>query len=194
MASSSQQIPSLVQSWSPTPDVVLSVTTTPSKLVKVCDNIHVCVCFPLTRLYPPKIARQFQLEKNTARTESQALRRKLANITNQTDEDAEAPPTKRTRANGDLDDSTNEETQVVNAGHKFVMVYSLWLRLGEDMFKIDFNPDINDAERFENIENKDQGQLHEIRKVLGWQLANDVSSETWIAKAVSRNICCISQF
>jgi len=135
--------------------------------------------------HPPKIARQFQLEKTTARMEAQALWRKLANITNQTNEEAEAPPSKRTRTNNDLEDSTNEETQVINAGHKFVMVYSPWLRLGEELFKIDYNPDLGDAERFENIENKDQGQLHEVRKVLTHQLANEMSSETWIAKAVS---------
>ena len=68
------------------------------------------------------------------------------------------------------------------------MVYSPWLRLGEEMFKIDYNPDLDDAEHFENIENKDQGQVHEIRKVLGCQLANEMSSETWIAKAVSIHI------
>jgi len=83
---------------------------------------------------------------------------------------------------------------VINAGHKFVLVYSVWLRLGEEIFKIDYNPDFDEAERFENIENKDQSQLREIRKVLGCQLANEVPSETWIAKAVSYSIYLHSLF
>jgi len=87
-----------------------------------------------------------------------------------------------------LEDSTSEETRVINAGHKFVIIYALWLRSGEEVFKIDYNPDLDKAERFENIENKDQGQLREVRMVLGCQLANEMASETWIAKAVSYNI------
>jgi hypothetical protein len=65
------------------------------------------------------------------------------------------------------------------------MLYSPWLRLGEETFKTEYDPEAIEAERFENSDNKVQGQLREIRKILGTRLANEMSSETWIAKAVS---------
>jgi len=77
---------------------------------------------------------------------------------------------------------------VINAGHRFVIFNSPWLRLGEEIFKVDYNPDLNEAERFENTENKTQGQLHEVRKALGSRLAGDMSSEKWIAKLVSYDV------
>lgn len=84
---------------------------------------------------------------------------------------------------------TNEETEVSNGGHKFVMLYSPWLRLGEGTFKVKYNPELDeaDSERFENSDNKVQGQLREIKELLGDQLFDELSSEAWIAKAVSHN-------
>lgn len=84
------------------------------------------------------------------------------------------------------DDGTGEESEVINAGRRFVMLYSPWLRLGEGTFKVDYDPESDEAERFENSGNKVQGQLREIKKVLGAQLSVEMSSEAWIAKAVSQ--------
>lgn len=129
-----------------------------------------------------QIARQFELEKNTARAEAQELRRKLEDITNQEDEgDPEIPPSKRSRTNEEPD----VETQVISAGHQFVMLYSPWLHLGQETFKVEYDPEATESERFENGENKVQGELREIRKLLGARLASDMPSETWIGKAVS---------
>jgi hypothetical protein len=124
-----------------------------------------------------------------AQTEAQELRRKLADITNQEDEEAldpEVPPTKRTRTNSELEDpeTKNEEIQAINAGHQFVMLYSPWLRSPEETFRAEYIQDFNEAERFENNENKVQAQLREIMKILGSQLSSEISSETWISKAV----------
>lgn len=138
---------------------------------------------------PWQIARLFELEKNKAQAEAQDLRRKLADITNQEDEGttAEAHPSKRSRKNDDLEDSeaTSEETQVINAGHKFVMLYAPWLRIGDGTFKVEYDAELIDAERFESNDNRVQAQIREIRKVLGAQLAGVMSSEAWIAKAVN---------
>lgn len=66
------------------------------------------------------------------------------------------------------------------------MLHCPWLRLGEGTFKKKYNSEFDDAERFENAENKVQGQLQEIKELLGAQLFDELSSEAWIAKAVSR--------
>lgn len=65
------------------------------------------------------------------------------------------------------------------------MLYSPWLRLGEETFKAEYDPEVDEAERFENGDSKVQRQVHEIVKVLGTRLASEMSSERWIAKAVS---------
>jgi hypothetical protein len=87
-------------------------------------------------------------------------------------------------------DDHDPEAQVIDAGHQFVILYSPWLRLGEGAFSVEYDPEANEVERFENSDSKAQGQLREIRKVLGTQLANDMSSERWIVKAVSDALPC----
>lgn len=102
----------------------------------------------------------------------------------------EAPTRKRSRMNNtdsDNNDGTNEETEVINGGHQFVILYSPWLRLGEGTFKVEYNPELDESERFENGDNKVQGQLQEIKKLLGAQLFDELSSEAWIAKVVSQH-------
>lgn len=142
-----------------------------------------------------QIARQFELDKNTAQAETQDLRRKLADVTNQEEEgNNTGPPSKRSRTNDNLEDSeaTNEETQIINAGHQFVILYVPWLRSGDGTFKATYDPESIEAERFENHDNKVQGQIREIRKVLGAHLTGEMSFEAWIAKAVSFH--CLSKF
>jgi hypothetical protein len=102
----------------------------------------------------------------------------------------QAPHTKRARAsNKDSDDSSeglNEETQVINAGHHFVMLCSPWLRR-QDIFKVEYNPDFDEEERFENGDNMNQGQLQEIMKVLPvGARSSEQMSEPWIARVVSQ--------
>lgn len=118
--------------------------------------------------------------------EARELRRKLADISNNNNQadDPEAPLSKRSRT----DDSgePDPETQVISTGHQFVILYSPWLRLGEETFKVEYVEESIETERFENSDSKVQGQLREIRKVLGTQLAGEMVSEAWIAKAVSQ--------
>jgi hypothetical protein len=45
---------------------------------------------------------------------------------------------------------------------------------------------LDEAERFEGADNKIQGEVREIKIVLGAQLSGEMSSELWIAKAVSQ--------
>lgn len=136
-----------------------------------------------------KVARNFELEKNAAQAEARDLHRKLADLTNQEEEPSStAPPSKRSRFNGaDSDDDSTNEDLVIKAGHQFVILYSPWLRLGEGIFKIEYVPELDEEQRFENGDNKVQGQLQEIRKLLRAGLSAELS-ETWLIKAVSRHI------
>jgi len=192
MPSSSQQV-NQHESRTPSPEIVLSTRTSPSKLVKVSfqpflDMIDTSTFHHVT--VTPQVARLFELDKNTAKAEVRELRRKLADITNQEEDNdnAEAPPSKRSRTSDvDRDELHNaEETHVIDAGHRFVMLYSPWLRNGEGTFKVECDVESEEAERFENAENKIQGQVREIKMVLGAHLSGEMSSEAWIAKAVSQ--------
>jgi len=95
------------------------------------------------------------------------LRRRLGDITN---DDAETPPTskhRRTRSPspGSEDEggsSRANDTFVYQSGHKFFLIYGPWVHLGDDLFETKFNKAYNNAERFENDENKAQGQLQEV--------------------------------
>jgi len=136
-----------------------------------------------------KVARDFELDKNAAQAEARNLRRKLADLTNQEEgpSNTDASPSKRSRLNEDSDDNTTNEDLVIKAGHQFVILYAPWLQLGEGTFKIEYVPDSDEGQRFENGDNKVQGQLQEIRKVLGARLSAEMS-ETWLIKAVSQHI------
>jgi len=74
------------------------------------------------------------------------------------------------------------------------MMYGLWLHLGENTFKVPYNHDTSNSERFENIENKVQEELHEIMQILGPRLSQEIS-EPWLIKAVCKfhtNVSCNS--
>lgn len=99
--------------------------------------------------------------------------------------DTEARPSKRRRTNGE-DERTDDFNHVIDAGRKFVILCSPWLRLGEGTFTIKYDPEMNHGDRFENSHNKAQGQVQEVMEVLGARLSEEMSSESWIAKAVSQ--------
>ncbi|KAH9970790.1 hypothetical protein BGW80DRAFT_540110 [Lactifluus volemus] len=175
MRSLSRRFHSPSPTRSPSPEISLSVTTTPSKLIKV--------------------ARFFEFEKNEALAEVQALRRKLALITNLEEDgsNTDAPPSKRRRSNSKDHDGGNDgakEDKVIQAGHQFAILHSLWLQHddnAEKLFSVEFDPTSDESERFESTDNMIQGQLREIREVLGME-ASEVF-EPWVAKAVSPLVC-----
>ena len=84
MPSSSQQV-NLHRSWTPSPEVILSTRTSPSKLVKVSFQLSLMIdastFYHVTTI--PQVAHQFKLETNTTEAEAQELQWKLADITNQ---------------------------------------------------------------------------------------------------------------
>ena len=135
-----------------------------------------------------QVSWQFELDKNTAEAEVWELRQKLADITNQEEDDnsEEAPPSKWSQTNDVDQDENDEETLVTSTGDCFVMLYSLWLWHGEAMFKVEYNPELDEAGCFESADNKIQEEVQEIKIVLRAQLSGKMSSEPWIAKVMSQ--------
>ncbi|KAF8994668.1 hypothetical protein BDQ17DRAFT_1251509, partial [Cyathus striatus] len=129
-------------------------------------------------------AHHFEVEKNLAQEEIRDLHRKLEDAANYDDDsDIEAPVRKRIHTAPSDSDEQDIRTQVVNAGRKYVILCGLWLRLGAGTFQVVYNPETTDYERFENAQNKIQGQIREIREILGPGLAADMSSDMCIANA-----------
>lgn len=151
-----------------------------------------------------EIARHNQAGKNALSQENEALRRKLADISNDNeDEDNEdhglgtAHLSKRRRirnptptgSDDEIQDDTSsgqaEDEFVNNIGHKFCIIYALWVRKGADIFKIKFDNTYDATERFENDDNKVQGQLREIVGLLQEQLSQEtILSQKWVRREV----------
>lgn len=136
-----------------------------------------------------QVARQFEVDKHVAEAEVRALRRKLADATNEEDDDDDIglPLSKRSRVSNAGQDEVDEESVAINAGRRFVILFAPWLRRGEETFKIKYNTEllVDEDERFENVDNKIQGEIREIKIVLGDSLAREMATQPWIAKAVS---------
>ena len=125
-----------------------------------------------------------ELDKDAAQAEIRELRRKLADISNQSDSDNETPRVKKVRANSDnVSMDMAREDQVTKMGYLFVMMYGPWLQLGAATFKTKYNGNFCNSERFNTTDTKVQGQLHEIMEIMDPHLSQEIS-EPWLAKAV----------
>jgi hypothetical protein len=144
-----------------------------------------------------QIARRYELKKNHAEAELKALRRKFGDVTN--GEDITSHKSKRPRIHSrslspDIGSENTEHTEPANritddtfvyqAGHKFFLIYGPWLHFGEAAFESEFNEAYNAAERFENENNKVQGQLQEIWSLLHGKFERDVLQRKWVCKMV----------
>jgi len=149
-----------------------------------------------------EIARQHQARKNTLSQENEALRRKLADISNDNDNDVDhsegsAHRSKRQRTRnptptdsdnetlGDTGAGQAEDEFVNNVGHKFCIIYALWVRKGADIFKLKLDDTYDPSQRFENDDNKVQGQLQEIVGLLRERLDQDaILHQKWVRREV----------
>lgn len=153
-----------------------------------------------------EIAQQNQAHKNMLNQENQALHHKLADISNSNDNnnDNDASPRegstyklKHQRTHNPL--STNSDNKsldntsagqaedefVNNTGHKFCILYALWVHMGIDIFKVKLDDTYNLTQRFKNDGNKVQGQLQEIVSLLQEQLnQNDILHQKWVHREV----------
>ena len=150
-----------------------------------------------------EIARHNQAAKNSLSQENEALRRKLADISNDNnDKNNEDPgtgtthrskrrktrnptPTSDDEAQDDTGAGQLEDEFVSNMGHKFCVIYAPWVYKGADIFKIKFDDTYDATERFEDDNNRFQGQLHEIVGLLREQLSQEtILSQKWVRREV----------
>jgi hypothetical protein len=180
----------------------LSLSASKEALIKVSET----TIFAINTHRLSEIARQHQAGKNALSKENEDLRRKLADISNNKDDETDenngvdtAHRSKRQRTRNptpigsESDDENQDDTStgqaedefVNNIGHKFCIIYAPWVHKGADIFKIKFD-DIYDAtERFEDDDNKVQGQLQEIVGLLKEQLSQDIIlSQKWVRREV----------
>ena len=143
-----------------------------------------------------EIARRYEADKNEALAKLNRLSRKFADITNDEDDSSShRPKRRRTRhesppANSDeeIESSTriaSDERFVYQAGHKFFLLCAPWIRSGDDLFDTDIDEDYNAVERFENDENKMQGQLKEIFDLLQEKFQQQALRQRWLRRQVS---------
>lgn len=170
-------------------EVALSSTTSPRTLIRVSaswNHVIVTITSCITQ-----VAREFQLEKNRAEEEVRNLRRKFEDIHNENvDDDAGSDSgDSRKHRRGGCDEKNNDgeddEHRVFQAGHLFVMICGPWLRRGDKIFKISLDADYEEKTRFENADNKLQGQLHDIWSVLPERYHYDLFEAKWVARMVS---------
>ena len=152
-----------------------------------------------------EIARRFQARNNTLNQENQALCLKLpdglsSDNDNGSNGDGAARRLKRRRTRyltpGGSDDGIFEnesahaearvEDEFVNsAGHKFCIIYGLWVYRGADLFVTRLDETYDANERFENDGNKAQGQLQEILGLLKGRLDQDtILNHKWVRREV----------
>jgi hypothetical protein len=168
---------------------VLSTDTSPADLLKV--TAHLLTAQRLTNdVIALEIARQYEVNKNTAQAELKRLNRKFADITNDKDDDSNhRPKRRRTRhdsppAGSDEEgiDTSNraDEHFVYQTGHKFFLLCAPWIRSGDDLFDTNVDEHYDATERFENDKNKSQGQLKDILDLLQVKFQQQALYQRWL--------------
>ncbi|KAF8149986.1 hypothetical protein B0H34DRAFT_757228 [Crassisporium funariophilum] len=153
----------------------LSVNTTPADLLKM--------------------ARLYEVEKNAATAEVKRLSCKLADITNDdnnnNNDSNNRSKRRRTRNESPNSDSDEEDTPSTNrsdehfvyqAGHKFFLVHAPWIHSADDIFDAEVDDHYDPAERFENDENKLQGQLKEVFDLLHMRFQQQALRQRWLRR------------
>ena len=126
------------------------------------------------------------------------LSRKLADITNDDNDDGGSGHGKKRRKarhgspSADPDDSDDDketinradEQLVFQAGHKFFLLYGPWIHSGDGLFETNIDGSYNPSERFENDQNKSQGQLKEILNLLQAKF-QPYMHQRWLRRQVS---------
>ena len=128
------------------------------------------------------------------------LTRKLADITNDNDENNSSCRPKRQRvrhksplASAETDDEdmhtnpTNraDEQFACQAGHKFFLLCAPWIRSGDNLFDLDIDEDYDAVDRFTDDKNKAQGQLKEIIQLLQGKFLVQSLRQKWFRRQVS---------
>jgi hypothetical protein len=175
---------------------VLSIESSRADLLKVSMEFKV-LCINWSYDNVSEIARQFEVDKNTAQAELKRLGRKLGDITNDDENHGSGNQSKRLKTHNKSPSSGSDESEdmetinradehfVFQAGHKFFLLYGPWIHSGGGLFETSIDKHYLMAERFENDDNRSQGQLKEILDLLKVKFGPQALCQRWLQRQVS---------
>ncbi|KAJ7572772.1 hypothetical protein C8J56DRAFT_806535 [Mycena floridula] len=149
--------------------------------------------------------RGYQAKVSDLEGEIKKLKRnRLADVTNgdvdDEDESGDGEPAQKRLRAGDDSEARAITAQVKLLGRRFVVQYGMWLVKGTETFLAEAVDDYEVGERFENEENKVQGQLRELRecipKTFHPQMENIWFGKTFVhemGQQLSNIVTCIRQ-
>ncbi|KAG6823710.1 hypothetical protein H0H92_009287 [Tricholoma furcatifolium] len=127
-----------------------------------------------------RIVRQLQLENSNMAEELLDLNQRLSDALNRhsaTDQEADeaddgSPPEKQSRTNDDWEERARD------AGKLFVLNCGPWLEVKKqkDIFEIKIDDQYDEADRFENLDNRRQGQLRDLKAITSPTLFSQLTS------------------
>lgn len=127
------------------------------------------------------------MHKDTTR-----LRRTMADIENAASSDKDEQPQQKRKKTKQVDTDKDGEiiekhrANVNHLAHKCVILYSFWLHNGKGTFTMAVDPEYVEANRFESLETKAQGQLADLLELLPESLkSKEVMESEWFATRVS---------
>lgn len=153
-----------------------------------------CYCWLINTCSLCQAARKLERRENDARAGNQPLRRELADISNQKGmrppkkrRGMEQDPSQSDDKDDDKDSSPSTKIKTVERyARKHAIMMLLWHHDDRKIFATALDDDYNPLERFENEENKKQGQLRDILASLPEEYRDITKS--WIKTAVRINI------
>jgi hypothetical protein len=145
--------------------------------------------------YTIQAVRHEQRRVNEAHAGNDELRRQLADVSNQRTGKRKRRFTEDSDGNESDQESEEEEKsnkfkRVESLGRKHTIMMTLWVNNDRKIFSTLPNDSYNPLERFENVENKKQGQLRDLLCTLPMEYHEVAFEKEWITHAVSINSSC----
>jgi hypothetical protein len=180
---------------SPAPDIRDNMTR--DELYDVCHHRNSKMMADSSLIhYTIQVVQHEQRRLNEAHAGNNELRRQLANVSNQ------RTGKRKRRLTEDFHDSENDEEseeeeeksakfkRVESLGRKHTIMMTLWVDNDRKIFSTLPNDSYNPLERFENVDNKKQGQLRDLLCTLPTEYHEAAFEKEWITHAVSINALC----
>jgi len=124
-----------------------------------------------------KAGRLLQSKVHIATEEAKQAKRDLADVTNT------KGSSKRRKISSTVPDADTEEVSMV--AKMFTIMNLFWLHDEQKTFRTRVDEQYDDLQRFENLENKIQGQISDILDVLPSRYADILYNNAWLSQTVS---------
>jgi hypothetical protein len=126
-----------------------------------------------------KAGRLLQSKVHIATEEAKQAKRDLADVTNT----KQPGSSKRRKISSAVPDADTEEVSMV--AKMFTIMNLFWLHDEQKTFRTRVDEQYDHLQRFENLENKIQGQISDILDVLPSRYADILYNNAWLSQTVS---------